>query len=168
MPHASIAPGGSAQIVRMAVRPWVLQTDGYDDLPTFARVDRRFHSPIRVYNRATSDRRKTYPENGRQPFDRQTRYSWAGQDLFGCSTKTEEQRNRNDERGLHDAQTERPRRSAAGCGMWRHAVAGRARFGTFANADTPWCAKTRAARLRGVPIIELEQAAEPLTALDRT
>ena len=31
----------------------------------------------------------------------------------------------------------------------------------------PWCAKTRAAGLRGVTIIELEHAAEALTALDR-
>ena len=35
------------------------------------------------------------------------------------------------------------------------------------DAGTPWCAKTRAAGLRGVTIIELEHAAEPLTALDR-
>ena len=36
-----------------------------------------------------------------------------------------------------------------------------------ALSSMPWCAKTRAARLRGVTIIELEHAAEPLTALDR-
>ena len=47
----------------------------------------------------------------------------------------------------------------------RAAVA--AALSSAADGYVPWCAKTRAARLRGVTIIELEHAAEALAALDR-